>query len=110
MASLGAAVVGTEFIGPVHVEALRRLGVPIRGILGSSPENSRASAAALDLPRGYANFEELLADPEVAVVHLASPSCLHYAQCQQAIAANKHVVCENPLAMSSRETAELLAR
>jgi len=35
---ISAVVVGTGFIGPVHVEALRRLGIRVAGILGSSAE------------------------------------------------------------------------
>ena len=35
-----AAVVGTGFIGVVHVEALRRLGVEVTGVVGSSPERA----------------------------------------------------------------------
>src|SRR5262249_30805746 len=52
-------------------------------------------------------YDDLLADPAVQVVHLASPNRLHYAQCKQALAAGKHVVCEKPLAMTAAETAEL---
>jgi predicted dehydrogenase len=43
------------------------------------------------------------------VVHLASPNRLHFAQCKAAIAAGKHVICEKPLAMTTAETAELVA-
>ena len=92
MTPLGAAVVGTGFIGPVHVEALRRLGHRVVGVLGSAPEKSRAAAAALGVPRGYATFDELLADPAAAVVHLASPNRDHFDQCLWAIRAGKHVV------------------
>jgi predicted dehydrogenase len=105
----GTAVVGTGFIGPVHVEALRRLGRPVVGILGSSPEKGRTAAAALGIDRAYDSFEDLLKDAGASVVHLASPNRLHYEQCKQALAAGKHVVCEKPLAMTSRETAELTA-
>jgi predicted dehydrogenase len=108
MASFGAAVVGTGFIGPVHVEALRRLGIPVVGVLGSSHGKSRAAAMAMGLEKGYASFDELLADPAVQVVHLASPNLAHFDQCRRAIAAGKHVVCEKPLAMTSSETAELV--
>lgn len=108
MTPIQAAVVGTGFIGPVHVEAIRRLGHSVVGILGSTPEKSRAAADALGIPRGYTSFAELLADPAAQVVHLASPNREHFAQCRQAIAAGKHVVCEKPLAMTSKETAELV--
>jgi predicted dehydrogenase len=63
--SLSAAVVGTGFIGPVHVEGLRRAGVQVTGIVGSSPERSRAAAERLGLPRGYESFDELLRDDSV---------------------------------------------
>lgn len=108
MRSVGAAVVGTGFIGPVHVEALRRLGHRVVGLLGSSWDKGRAAAAALGVPQAYAEFDELLADSAVEVVHLASPNRHHFDQCHRAIMAGKHVVCEKPLAMTSKETAELL--
>jgi predicted dehydrogenase len=104
---LNAAVVGTGFIGPVHVEAVRRLGHGVAGILGSSPAKSAAAAESLRLPRAYSSFEELIQDREVDVVHLASPNRLHFEQCRLALAAGKHVVCEKPLAMNAMETAEL---
>lgn len=106
--SLTAAVVGTGFIGPVHVEGLRRAGVVVRGILGSSPAKSVAMAQRLGLEMGYASFEELLADQAVDAVHLTTPNRFHFEQASAAILAGKHVLCEKPLAMSSRETAELV--
>jgi predicted dehydrogenase len=109
MATPGSAVVGTGFIGPVHVEALRRLGRPIVGVLGSSPEKSRQAAATLGLPRGYASYDELLSDTNVGTVHLTSPNRQHHDQCRRALAAGKHVICEKPLAMNVRESAELVA-
>lgn len=109
MASLSAVIVGTGFIGPVHLEALRRLGRPVVGLLGSTPERSKQAADSLGIPRAYANMEELLADPSVHVVHFTSPNRLHYPQCKHALAAGKHVICEKPLAMNAAETAELVA-
>ncbi len=109
MRESGTAIVGTGFIGPVHVEALRRLGRRVVGILGSSPEKSRKAAESLGLEKAYASFPEILADPAVTVVHIASPNRHHLAQCESAIAAGKHVVCEKPLAMTTAETAKLVA-
>lgn len=108
MSNLQAAVVGTGFIGPVHVEALRRAGVDVRGVVGSTAEKSRAAAERLGLPRGYKSFEELLADEEVAAVHLTTPNRFHFEQAAAALRAGKHVLCEKPLAMNSRESAELV--
>jgi predicted dehydrogenase len=103
-----AAVVGTGFIGVVHVEALRRLGVEVTGIVGSSPERAAEKARAAALPAPYPSFEAMLADPAIDVVHLTTPNHLHFEQVRAVLAAGKHVVCEKPLAMNSEETAELL--
>ena len=109
MAILRTAVVGTGFIGPVHVEAIRRLGHTVVGVLGSSPGKSTDTAASLNIPHGYASFNEVLADTTVDVVVLASPNVLHFEQTKQVIHAGKHVVCEKPLAMNTTQTAELVA-
>ena len=104
-----AAVVGTGFIGPVHVEGLRRAGVHVKGICGSSPDKSQKAAATLGLEKGYSDFTELLADKEVVAIHLASPNRAHREQVLAALEAGKHVICEKPLAMTSTETAALVA-
>ncbi len=103
-----AAVVGTGFIGPVHVEGLRRAGVHVAGILGSSPEKSQAAAERLGIPRGYRAFAELLADDAVDAVHLTTPNRHHFAEVQAVLAAGKHVLCEKPLAMTTIESAKLV--
>ena len=100
---------GTGFIGPVHVEALRRLGIPVAGILGSSADKSAAAAARLGLPRAYSNLRQILDDASVQVVHLASPNRHHCEQVLACLGAGKHVVCEKPLGMDVGETAELVA-
>lgn len=107
MAEIAAAVVGTGFIGVVHVEALRRLGIPVLGVVGSSVERAHAKADALRLPV-YPSFEAMLADPRVSVVHITTPNYLHVPQVKAAIAAGKHVVCEKPLALTAAESAELV--
>jgi predicted dehydrogenase len=106
--SPGVAIVGTGFIGPVHVEALQRLGIHITGILGSSPESSRKAAERLNLPRAYDSYEQILKDKEVDVVHITTPNHLHFPMARDALNAGKHVMCEKPLAMNSKESAELV--
>jgi predicted dehydrogenase len=108
MSDIFGAVVGTGFIGPVHVEALRRLGRPMVGVVGSSPEKSQAAARRLNTSRSYATFDDLLVDPRVHVIHLATPNHLHFEQCRRALLAGKHVICEKPLALLSTQTAELV--
>jgi predicted dehydrogenase len=105
---IGAAVIGSGFIGTVHIEALRRIGVNIVGLLEASPALGATRAEQLGLPRAYATLEELLADERVRVVHVTSPNNLHYSQARQIVAAGRHIVCEKPLALTSAESAELV--
>ena len=98
-----AAVVGTGFVAELHVDALRRLGVEVAGVVGSSPERARSKALA----PAYESLDAALAD-DVGVVHVTTPNHLHHAQVSAAFAAGKHVVCEKPLATTSAESAELL--
>jgi predicted dehydrogenase len=107
-ADIGAAVIGTGFIGTVHVEALRRIGVDVRGVLGSTPERGAARAAALSVRHAYASLDEILEDPSVDVVHVTSPNHLHVPHASAVLAAGKHVVCEKPLAMTAAESAGLV--
>ena len=106
---IGAAVIGSGFIGTVHIEALRRLGVQVRGLLGSSPERGAASAKRVGVARAYDSLDELLEDDGVEVVHVTSPNHLHHPQVRRILDAGRHVVCEKPLAMTSEESAELVA-
>jgi predicted dehydrogenase len=104
VSELAAAVVGTGFIGAVHVDALRRLGIDVRGVVGSTAER----AAAKGLAPAYESFGAMLDDDRVDVVHLTTPNDLHHPQVKAAIAAGKHVVCEKPLALTSEQSAELV--
>ncbi|MDB5472938.1 MAG: Gfo/Idh/MocA family oxidoreductase [Devosia sp.] len=110
LSDVGVAVIGTGFIGTVHIWALRRLGLRITGVLGSSPNRGVERAGSLGVPRAYASLDDLLADPAVKAVHVTSPNHAHFAQVKAILAAGKHVICEKPLAMTSAESAEMVER
>lgn len=105
---LRAAVVGTGFIGPVHVEALRRNGIEVVGIVGATAESAQRRAEQLKVPAGFGSIEELLAATDPDCIHITTPNHLHAPMVKQVLAAGKHVVCEKPLAMTASEGAELL--
>lgn len=106
---IGVAMIGTGFMSVVHIEALKRIGVSVRGILGSTAEKSHTSAERLGLSVAYADFDSVLADSAVHSVHLGVPNRLHLPMAKAAILAGKHVLCEKPLTMRSDESAELVA-
>ncbi len=110
LSDIRAGVVGVGFIGVAHIEALRRLGVDVAGVVGSSPERAAAKAEAANLPNVYDSVEALAADDSIDVIHVASPNDVHADQVRLCLAAGKHVVCEKPLALSSADSADLVAR
>jgi predicted dehydrogenase len=107
--SIGAAVIGTGFIGTVHIAALRRLGIRIEGVLGSSAGRGAERAAALGVARAYTSLDDMLSDPRVQVVHVTSPNKAHFPQVMQILAAGRHVICEKPLAMTADQSARMVA-
>ena len=100
-------IVGTGFIGLVHVEALRRIGAEVIGLVSSSPEAARRKGADTGVP-AYDSLADLLAVPDLTSVHIATPNYLHAPMVEQVLAAGKHVVCEKPLAMNVAEGERLL--
>jgi len=105
---LRAGIIGSGFIGPAHVEALRRLSIEVVALAGSDEERATEKARALHIERAYGSAVEMVAQPDLDVIHITSPNHLHYPQAKAALLANKHVVCEKPLAMSARESSELV--
>jgi predicted dehydrogenase len=104
-----AAVIGAGFVGKAHIEALRRIPVRVKGTLVSSGDRSASAAKALGLERAYASVEEIAADPEITSVHICTPNHVHFSQSATLLRAGKHVMCEKPLAMDPRESAQLVA-
>ena len=105
---LKIGVVGLGFIGPAHIEGIRRQGVEVHGIAEFTPELAREKAKELNIPVAYSSYEEMLADPDIDVVHVCSPNFLHFPQAKMALQAGKHVVCEKPLTITSAEAKELV--
>ena len=77
-------------------------------IAGSSEASAEAKAKALGIPKAYGNYEALLDDPDIQVVHNATPNYLHFPVNAAAIAKRKHVVSDKPLAMTAAEAKKLL--
>ena len=103
-----SAIIGLGFVGRAHLEALRRIGVPVRGMLGSSRERGEEVRASFGLERAYGSLAELAADASVDVVHICTPNHVHFEQASTLLRADKHVLCEKPLAMDSRESEMLV--
>lgn len=108
MPKLGIAIVGTGMIAAVHRRAALLAGGEVRGVSASSPQRARDVAQSWGVPRAYRDIDEVVADPQVQVVHVCTPNHLHRPMAQAALEAGKHVVCEKPLA-TTQEDAQALA-
>lgn len=109
MNALRAAVIGTGFIGPAHIEALRRIGgVRVIAIASAELDRARSLADQFGIPKVYGSWQEVVSDPDVEVVHNCTPNNLHFRINKAVIQARKHIVSEKPLTLTSKESAELL--
>jgi predicted dehydrogenase len=107
MTKIKAGIIGTGFIGPVHLEALRRIGANVTALC-DLPDRVRAAADRFGIPEAFGDYREMLRSPNVDVVHITSPNRFHCEMSLAALRAGKHVVCEKPLAMNTRETAQIV--
>jgi predicted dehydrogenase len=106
--TIKAAIVGTGFIGPAHLEALRRLpNVEVVALCEVTQELANEKAKVLGIPRAY-TFDEMLKQDDIDVVHICTPNFLHFAQAKAVLQSEKHVICEKPLAVKIEEAEELV--
>ncbi len=109
MEKIKVGVVGTGFIGPAHIEALRRLpNVEVVALCEVTIELAKEKAAQLGIARAY-TFDDLLKQDDITSVHICTPNFLHFSQSKAALLAGKHVICEKPLAKDLHEAEELVA-
>ena len=109
MKKLRTAVIGTGFVGRVHVEAIRRLGfVDIAAIVDVNVSQAQKYADEFGVEKGLADYREVLADPTIDAVDICTPNSFHAPISKAAMEAGKHVMCEKPLAISAAEAAELV--
>ena len=109
MQRIGMGLIGAGLVGPQHVEAVRRLGfVDVVAVAGSSEVSAQAKADAMGIPKAYGNYEALIDDPDVQVVHNCTPNYLHLPVNMAVIERRKHIVSDKPLAMNAGEAKQLL--
>jgi predicted dehydrogenase len=119
---VNVAVVGLGFMGVTHLRAyldnpqVRVVAVcgntrlPVNGVLAGVAGNIKKSDDIIFGPnvKVFKNLEELLADPEVKLVDICTPTPLHASQAIAALKSGKHVVCEKPLARTAAVAREIL--
>lgn len=103
------AVVGTGYIGPVHIEALSRIsGVRVVAVVDANLELARQTATRYNIEKACTDYREVLKDPDIQVIHNCTPNKYHYGITREAMEKGKHVLSEKPLAMNQDEARELV--
>ena len=109
MKRLKTAVVGTGFMGRVHLEALRRVeSVDVVAVAGRELEPAKKLGAGFGIERAVKDYRELIADPEIDAIHICTPNASHFQMSKDAMLGGKHVLCEKPLAIAVDEARELV--
>ena len=109
MRKIKVGVIGSGFVGPIHIEGLRRLGfVDVVALAESNIELAKKKANLFNIEKFYGDYRELLKDPTIEVVHNCTPNFMHFKINKDIILAGKHIISEKPLAMNSAESSELV--
>jgi predicted dehydrogenase len=105
---LDAAIIGLGWWGQRLVQAAHGSGlIRFRRGVTLEPEQAREFAAANGMSLGT-SFDEVLADPAIHAVVLATPHTRHRAQVEAAARAGKHVYCEKPFALAKADAQAML--
>jgi len=81
----------------------------LRGVVSRDQGRAEAFAGRHGAVRALTSFDELLADPDVDAVYIATPNALHADEVVAAAAAGKHVMCDKPLALSVADARRAVA-
>ncbi len=92
-------VVGCGSIGPTHGAAARQIPDEAELIATCDvlPERAKAMAQKFDVTRVYSSFDQVLADKDIDIVSICTPSGMHADMAVAAMEAGKHVICEKPM-------------
>jgi predicted dehydrogenase len=109
MKKIKVGVAGLGFIGPAHIEAIRRIpNTEVVAVCHTDQASAETKARQLGIDQAFGDYEAFIRQ-DFEVVHICTPNHLHYSMTKTALLAGKHVVCEKPLATARAEAEELLA-
>lgn len=109
MKQIKTAILGTGFIGRVHLDAVRRLEwVELAALADIHVEGAQRLAAGFAIPTATADYHTILNDAAIEAVHICTPNAEHFAMAKEALLAGKHVACEKPLSTTAEQARQLV--
>jgi len=109
MKRIRTGVIGTGFIGTVHIEQLRRLGF-VDVVALAEAQDPQKKADALFVPKGYSDYKEMIDRENLDVVHICTGNNSHFPIADYALDKGVNVVCEKPLSLTSAEAEKLVVK
>ncbi|REC98169.1 putative dehydrogenase [Microbacterium sp. AG157] len=107
MTGLHWGILATGGIAHAFTSDLRTAGLDVTAVGSRRIESARAFAAQYDIAHAYGSYEELVADPEVDIVYIATPHPGHIANALLALEHGKHVLVEKPFTLNASEAAQI---
>ncbi len=109
MKKFRTAIIGMGYIGESHIEAVRRIGLcELSAVADIHTDLAQKKADLYGIPKVYSSVEELIADPDIDVIHDCTPNYLHTEINSKIIRSGKHLLTEKPLSTTSAEAEELI--
>lgn len=109
MRKIRCGIIGFGFVGPHHLDAIRRLGfVEVTTICTQNAEQAAEKARQQNVPKSCGDYRELLADPDIEVVAIVTPTHLHHPIAVAALERGKHVIVDKPMALNAAQAGEML--
>lgn len=102
-------IIGTGWIANDMAQALVKSGKTIKAVSARNPEKTKAFAKKYGIADFYTNYDELLADPEINIIYIATPHSNHYEVMKDALEAGKNVFCEKAITVNWKQLEECMA-
>ncbi|MEI3339357.1 MAG: Gfo/Idh/MocA family oxidoreductase [Eubacterium sp.] len=102
-------VIGTGFIGQVHIETVRRLG-NVEVVALSDKFNAAETAERMNVPKWFENYQEMIDTMDLDMVHICTPNNTHYEIAMYALEHGVNVLLEKPMTTSVEQAKKLVAK
>jgi predicted dehydrogenase len=103
---IGAGEIAEKFAHSIKITE----GAQLIAVSSKSLERAHTFADKLNVPHYYDSYVEMLKNPEIDAVYIATTHNYHYENCMLCLDYNKPVLCEKPLAISKQQATEIFAK
>lgn len=109
MKKINIGIIGIGNIGGAHIEAIKRLGYSnIAAIVVKNEAKARETCENFGIAKYFTNYQEMLADSSIDVIHNCTPNNMHFQINKEVILSGKHILSEKPLTLNSSESQQLV--